>query len=367
MKNRILSAGGGEPILIDYAMMILLLGLFLCTIFKARLHSGGNPDFFDLENTKAMRGLWCIVVVLVHTPAAYQNRIQDLVGSFAYIGVTFYFMASAYGLSLGMRKRPQSIRVFWRNRLPKLLIPQLLVNVLFCGLSFLLFREVPTVKSLLDISPWTKWLLVCYFFFWLSHLLCKDAGGADLLLCVLVTAFSLVLYCLKSAGIVTATIWSTEIFGFLWGLLLAAYLPKMQALCKHKWLLKCAVSCGIALLLGLAYLKCKPVVFLGDYLLKIGLGLAIIGFILLLNTRISLGNKISSFLGGISYEVYLVHYYVFSLTARLLDGLSSGVYILLCIFGSVLCSAVIHRICGYLLKRLYAIPWFGKKASGLPH
>lgn len=51
-------------------------------------------------------------------------------GSFAYIGVTFFFMTSAYGLKVGAKKNPDSTKVFWRRRLPKLLIPMFLVNVL---------------------------------------------------------------------------------------------------------------------------------------------------------------------------------------------------------------------------------------------
>lgn len=81
-----------------------------------------TSHFFNLTNTTAMRGFWCIIVILVHIPAVYQNRIQDLMGSFAYIGVTFFFMTSAYGLKVGAKKNPDSTKVFWRRRLPKLLM-----------------------------------------------------------------------------------------------------------------------------------------------------------------------------------------------------------------------------------------------------
>lgn len=64
----------------------------------------GYISFFNLTNTTAMRGFWCIIVILVHIPAVYQNRIQDLMGSFAYIGVTFFFMTSAYGLKVGAKR-----------------------------------------------------------------------------------------------------------------------------------------------------------------------------------------------------------------------------------------------------------------------
>lgn len=113
-----------------YAIMgLVLLFMAFILIYKAKL-TKDTSHFFNLTNTTAMRGFWCIIVILVHIPAVYQNRIQDLMGSFAYIGVTFFFMTSAYGLKVGAKKNPDSTKVFWRRRLPKLLIPMFLVNVL---------------------------------------------------------------------------------------------------------------------------------------------------------------------------------------------------------------------------------------------
>lgn len=79
-----------------YAIMgLVLLFMAFILIYKAKL-TKDTSHFFNLTNTTAMRGFWCIIVILVHIPAVYQNRIQDLMGSFAYIGVTFFFMTSAY-------------------------------------------------------------------------------------------------------------------------------------------------------------------------------------------------------------------------------------------------------------------------------
>lgn len=71
-----------------YAIMgLVLLFMAFILIYKAKL-TKDTSHFFNLTNTTAMRGFWCIIVILVHIPAVYQNRIQDLMGSFAYIGVT---------------------------------------------------------------------------------------------------------------------------------------------------------------------------------------------------------------------------------------------------------------------------------------
>lgn len=110
-----------------------------------------------LTNTTAMRGFWCIIVILVHIPAVYQNRIQDLMGSFAYIGVTFFFMTSAYGLKVGAKKNPDSTKVFWRRRLPKLLIPMFLVNVLTMVMHLIECKDISPL-DLLSVNMWVAFI-----------------------------------------------------------------------------------------------------------------------------------------------------------------------------------------------------------------
>lgn len=66
-----------------YAIMgLVLLFMAFILIYKAKL-TKDTSHFFNLTNTTAMRGFWCIIVILVHIPAVYQNRIQDLMGSLA--------------------------------------------------------------------------------------------------------------------------------------------------------------------------------------------------------------------------------------------------------------------------------------------
>lgn len=94
----------------------------------------------------------------------------------------------------------------------------------------------------------------------------------------------------------------------------------------------------MAVLLGVTYLKYKPVEFLGDYLLKVTLGMAILLFMLSLNSRISIGNKVSGFLGNISYEIFLLHGMAFSLISWAAAELDSGRFILVSITITVLLS-----------------------------
>ena len=159
-----------------FVIMLFVLGFLGITLLAGlKVTDGRSTHFFDRDNTNALRGFWCLVVMLVHVPSLYQNRIQDMIGSFAYIGVTFFFMTSAYGLRLLIEKNPDSINVFWRKRLPKLLVPCFLVKIIGL-LTDAATGNVIILWNLVSINGWVQWLVVCYFIFWMSY---KFIGGVS--------------------------------------------------------------------------------------------------------------------------------------------------------------------------------------------
>lgn len=323
-------------------MFCILIFLGLTLLMGAQI-SDTDGHFFNKENSNALRGFWCLIVILVHVPVAYQNRIQDMIGSFAYIGVTFFFMTSAYGLRLSIDK--SSNKYFWRIRLPKLLIPCLVVNILGIAISFIRGDEI-SIWSLISINDWVLWLLVCYFIFWITY---KFIGGyQDTIICLLTIAFSITVYLFKDQ--IARTTWCPEMFGFVWGILLFKAKNLFEEWMKKGWIAKCLLLCVIAGMVGLCYLKLKTVVFFGDYILKIFLGLLITLFMLAVNTRVNIGNRISNFLGTISFEVYLLHGMIFRLVETMLPGLESGEFIVISIAITVVLSTVTKRVCDFIYR-----------------
>jgi len=294
--------------MLDYIMMFGISAFLLFTLsFRSKYISTGNDSFFDQHNTKAMRGFWCLIVVLVHIPQGYKNPIQDMIGSFAYIGVTFFFMTSAYGLSTSVNKKKDSVRNFWRTRLPKLIIPIIITNVIFALLFSIMFGEKISIDSLLTINKWVRWLIGCYVFFWIGHYFNWKKEIRWLIVCCLVVILSISIYYMRYIGIVQMTTWCTESIGFVWGMMLFVWFEKIKGIFLQKWSLKAIAACLLSLILGVSYLNLKGIIFWGDYILKVALGLAILSFILILNRKIQIGNKISLLLGEVSFEVYLAH------------------------------------------------------------
>lgn len=333
-----------------YAMMgVILLFLAFLLLYKAE-PTEDTSHFFDLSNTTTMRGFWCLIVILVHVPAAYQNRIQDMIGSFAYIGVTFFFMTSAYGLKVGAAKNPDSIKVFWRRRLPKLLIPMFFVNVVGM-IMHLIEGEKISVLDLISVNMWVVWLLACYLIYWtISRLILIGGGYRDMLVCLLIAVASAVVYSQKDK--ISLTTWCPEVFGFIWGIVLADCKERFIKVIEKKWIAWSTALCLAAGVLGVAYLKFKPVPIYGDYVLKIVLGLAITVFILAVNVKMSFGNKVSLFLGKLSYEVYLLHGAVFGLIAYLLPEINSGMFIVISIAVTVVLSWIVSVVSKPIVGRI---------------
>ena len=330
-------------------MGILVLGLAALTLCGITVDRG-KKEIMGLGDTEVLRGLWCIIILLVHVPAPYQNRIQDALGSFAYIGVTFFFLTSGYGLQYSVTHKPGYLERFWRRRLPVLLIPALAANAFRTAADRLDGKPV-TVYSFLNIDNWVKTLLLFYFLFWVIRRILpkviRPGRWQELLLCLLVAAYSLA----DRLGSPRVTWgWGIEALGFAYGILLARVLPFLRKRKSDRWLPECTVLLLLSLGLGAAYLKYKHVPFVGDYLLKVALGIALTAFVLHLTARLTPGNPASRFLGSISYEFYLLHRGVFVLLHALFgETLPSGLCIWAAIGLTVLLAVLLKRLTRFCL------------------
>lgn len=335
--------------MITITCMALLL-IFLGFIVIYADNKGKKTSFFDSDTTTCMRGLWCVIILLVHIPADYQNFIQDKLGSFAYIGVSFFFMTSGYGLTLSAQRNPTQIkRGFWKRRLLKLLIPMMFVNV--ARTLAILYAEGKFLPlEFISITGFVRQLLFFYLVFWVVFKFLPDKITFNTkcrIICLCVLAFSVLIYYWDTNPLFG---WPVESLGFAYGVLLAGNKERFQAALRNKWFVKSFLSCLLALALGAAYLLFKDAIFIGDYLIKIALGLMILLFILFLNTKLKFGNGISRFLGGISYEIYLIHDVVFVLLAAISAKMNSGIFVILSIVISIIMSVIINKLSKVVLS-----------------
>ena len=331
--------------MITYAMMAILVICMLLMITLGLKIDKGKNVFMSVDDTAFLRGVWCIVIIFVHTPAAYQNRIQDLIGSFAYVGVTFFFLTSGYGLRYSVENKMNYGKRFWRNRLPSILIPAVIANVIYTLVSGLKnsWSQI-TFWSFININAWVKGLLLLYFLFWLIYIIApkfiKTGVWQDILICSIILCLSLLE---RFTSIHAFWGWVVEPLGFGYGIVIARNKNRIQIWLQNKWIFKCIVFLLVSLILGVAYLRFKPVFFFGDYLIKMLLGIALTVLIFEILCGFRVGNIFNLFLSKISYEIYLIHGAVFAFVSFVKSDLDSGVYILISIIFSVAFAWVIHK------------------------
>ena len=148
--------------------------------------------------------------------------------------------------------------------------------------------------------------------------------------------------------------WAVERLGFCYGIILASKNIEIKEYLNEKWLEKLLCNFIISLILGVIYIKYKPVHFYGDYLLRIIVGAAITIFIMLFLSRFFVGNRTNKFIGSVSYETYLIHTIVFS-QIMFFDKnhfLNSAVFIWLSILITISSSYFVKTISNACLRCL---------------
>lgn len=334
--------------------LTLLFPLAFCLIPLKKGSSSEISSFFSKEYTDVLKGICCIVVVYVHMRKG--NSLQDAIGSFAYVCVTLFFLFSSYGMLLSVEKKSDYLKHFWRNRLSALLIPLFLINVASFACGYVktgLYR----FDALYSLNGYVRVLLEFCLWFYLVEIVKKkwfpkNHVLGDLLLIVGIVSSSLLLYLLVDAEVSAQNGWPFERIGLVWGILLYRYYGKFISWTQKHCLIKTVMLFLLSICLGVLYLKFKMVYFWGAYLLKIVLGLALIVFFFIFTEKRIVANKISSWLGGISYEVYLSHGMIMGMVAYYCPNINSGVFIFVSICIILIFSTLVHCIGKPIVKYL---------------
>jgi len=74
----------------NYLLTALIPIVLLSVLLYGSKGAGNQNGFMSKEYTTIVKAACCIIVILVHIPEAYTNRLQDAMGSFAYVCVTLF-------------------------------------------------------------------------------------------------------------------------------------------------------------------------------------------------------------------------------------------------------------------------------------
>lgn len=335
-------------------LMILFLILYVALSLKDVKYTENKREVFNKNESRMIKGFFCIIVILVHVPIAYQNKVQDVVGSFAYIGVTYYFMASGYGLKYGWIYKKSYLKKFWTSRIPKLLIPAFLCNIVSTVLKMATGEKLQ-VFDYINIHDWVKTLLILYILFWIVYSvrvkLSKNSIVRDVLVISMTMLLSLIGYI---SDYKVLFLWPVESIGFVYGIVLA---NTENSLKKHMnkiniKLISMSLTCTF--FLGICYLKLKAVSFVGGYLLRALLGASFILLIILLLQKFVIGNNFLDFMSKISYEFFLLQFGVYQVIAKLININNSAIYIFTVIVITLGLSIAVNWVSRKIIDVIYS-------------
>jgi peptidoglycan/LPS O-acetylase OafA/YrhL len=321
------------------ATMVLLVCCFFIVVYGSRF-TATTPSLLGREYASMVKGICALVVIMVHIPAEHGNKIQDAIGSLAFVCVTLFFLYSSYGLNYSLVNKKDYLRGFWATRLPALLLP------------FLIAYGLKAVMGYSTISGGVRFVYILLGYYALFYLLNRLCNGAqfvkDATLAGIVVVASVVGYFFKyGVG------WYPEMIGLAYGVLLANRVNGRHPLLYKSFYWIMGALLAMSLLVGFSYLKLKHVDIWGDYALKILLGGVLIVTSYQISLRVQIGNRLLALLGKISYEIFLVHGFVINALEEL--QLPNRFFVPATVAASIALAAILYVITRPMIEKISSL------------
>jgi membrane protein len=305
--------------------------------------------YMDKKYTNAVKGMMCVVIMYVHISNDYTNTVQNIIGSFAYVGVFTFFAISAFGCRTSVERSQSYLNQFWKKRILALFVPAILINMISFGFK-VMSLNVYEVRGLYAFNQYIYAIIVAYLVFWIIwKTKAIPVDIKDWLVGLICLLFSLITYL---TPIKIFFIWPTESIGFIFGLILYHKKEIITSELKQSHTRKMIILFLLSALLGILYMKYKHVFFLGGWLLRVVLAVVLLLLFSACTMNISFEGRLVQLLGNISYEFYLGHLVVISIVSRLFPKISSGFFIVIVFIATLILSIVVKIMSDKIMSPL---------------
>lgn len=323
-------------------IVILLLWVVLILYGIGRNEEGSPP--LELNQTIALRGICAVEIMIGHIGLLTGNISLYLNRKAGILFVGIFFMLSGYGLAYGNEHKQEYMKSFLPRRFWRLLLPAYLAYAVYVLCCAVVFNEMQWT-ALFDLTfffhniNWYVWeQLGLYAVFWLAYQFMPRkmfALSAVLLLSVIFVGIAFV------TGMDMPYYGSTLCFAF--GLYYFQYEEWFaRTVDQYFWKLLAATGGVLAAAMGMFFVLGDSSI-LGNPVARNIASTSFCMMVILLLGKISVGNRVSYLLGKCSYEIFLVHPFVFVLLMEI-DFASQIVYSVVGICISILTAAILHLI-----------------------
>lgn len=292
---------------IGFASLLLLAALYGMHYQK----KGFCKDGMSIENTKAIKGMVAILIILHHISIYGYGILPQYLSVFRNIGYLFvgiFFFYSGYGLLKSFQTKPDYLNGFLVKRLTTVLVPFFTMNIIylviysmFYGKNYSIWELIQYIVGIKLINTYAWYpimILILYIAFYFFFKYFKEKKAV-----LLITIFALLTIIIRMQFIETQWFLTTASFAIgIW----IAYRQKECAryVQKNYWII---VSALILIIYLLFYGWIRPPQGVSRHMSTITINIC--GTILLycISMKVKVGNKILLFLGEISYELYIMH------------------------------------------------------------
>ena len=371
-------------------LMIFPVLLFIFAFCKAKMNRSDviAADYISIEQSKMIQAIACISIIYHHITqkiTGYGVVYKGPITIYNYIGFLFtavFFFFSGFGLITSYLNKPDYLKSFITKRLPKVLIPFWVINLmgvlLGCigyGIRYNFSGALSDIFGLALINS-NGWFIVeiviIYLLFYAFFSLIKNKDIALTLLSI--SIILIIIYSFTQGHDVEGDKshwfrgewWYNSTITFIFGMLYARFKATLDRFLFRHYKLK------ITIFAILSVVAIYASVFVLNRYGYYGEGLqgrndAIVTlvvqsiaciicttFVLLLNMRITVGNKALKYISGISVELFLIHGYFVN---RIFGGIPMNDILrfvtgLVC---SIICTAIVSPLINRLIKLVLSL------------
>ena len=373
----------------DY--LLLVFPIIIMTILFAGSKVAGKGEFneeaWTMNQSKAMQVFAALMIILHHLAQTITDCTRVSKGpitiwnSFGILFTSIFFFFSGFGLYKSYKNKENYLDSFLRKRLSRILIPFAITNILYL-VTVSYSRVTGVVDVITSLFGCTlinnnAWFLVVLFFLYVAFYICFKHSGSERGAILKLTVFAVLMVIgALLLGHDNSQVrghwfmgewWYNTTLIFILGIVVAKHENGIkQFLMKHYRII---LPVLIIMLVGWYLLEEFMLGQFGYYQEWEGhpgypekfislpfqvILCAIFVFLLLhVNLKLKYGNRVLTFLGGISFEIYLIH----EMFRVLLPGTPDSsmpdlLYMLLVYVLSIVAAWILAIVDNYLVKRV---------------
>lgn len=320
-------------------MLIFLIMLLMLCLYKTKFITDKNNfqmSPLKMENVLPLRGLLALEIVLGHTYGhAPDSRLLYFNNRIGVWVVGIFFFLSGYGLMLSLHEKKNYLRGFPIKRIGSIFLPFLLM--------FLVNHILGFGNSLLQalIDDWFVTEVMIVYLLW--YLLYKYLPEKCALSILIVLTLILNIYgCYNNIG----SRWYGSTACFSVGILFEKYEDVITSRCRGNYWKAVLVNILLFLTGGFLFIISEGNTAVSAVMINFTC-ILLCGIVCLLFMKFTIGNRVTNFLGKISWEIYVCHRTFLHLYDKYGSVKTIGQFVYMCVlFGSiVIASWALFQVC----------------------